>query len=112
MPHRDFPSDPRTIPLGERRAWATRLAEAQRCWLQRLPALVEPPRPAPDFPAYLLETEPFRALLLAIGEARTRDQLPTAVADELQHFVDAFRDYLRTDSGEELFAHERHSRAG
>lgn len=112
MPHSDFPSDPRAIPLGERRAWASRLAEAQRSWLQRLPALLEPPAPAPDFPAFLLETTAFRSLALAIGEARSRTQLPTAVADELQRFVDAFRDYLRTDSGEEVFARDRHNRAG
>lgn len=112
MPHSDFPSDPRAIPLGDRRAWASRLAEAQRSWLQRLPALLEPPAPAPDFPAFLLETSPFRPLMAAIGEARTRAQLPTAVADELQRFVDAFRDYLRTDSGEEVFSRDLHSRAG
>lgn len=112
MPHNDFPSDPRAIPLGERRAWASRLAEAQRSWLHRLPALLEPPVPAADFPAFLLETAAFRSLALAIGDARTRAQLPTAAADELQRFVDAFRDYLRTDTGEEVFVRDRHNRAG
>jgi len=112
LAHLDFPSDPRSIPLGERRQWASRLAGAQRTWLQRLPALLEPPSPAPDFPAFLLETPPFRGLALAVGEARTRAQLPTAVADELQRFADAFCDYLRTDSGEQVFGVERHNRAG
>jgi len=59
-----------------------------------LPALVEPPAPNSNFPAFLLETEPFAPLRRAIGDARTSAELDTATADQLQRFVDRYRDYL------------------
>jgi hypothetical protein len=98
-----FPTDPRSLTLPERAAWHKRLLPAQRAWAARLPDLVEPPAPGQDFPAFLLETPAFLQLNRRIGEATARAQLPVAVADELQHFVDVYRDYLRTAAGEEVF---------
>lgn len=100
----DFPSDPRLLPLAERQRWARRLDQAQRHWLQRLARLVEPPAPLADFPAFLLETPPFRDLHRRLGDARLLRQLPVATADELQRFVDAYREYLRSSAGEQSFA--------
>jgi hypothetical protein len=97
-------SDPRALSLPERRSLAKSMRSAQQAWQRRLADLVEPPAPAEDFPAFLLETPAFRELNRRIGEASRRSQLPIAVADELQHFVDAFRDYLRTCAGEDVFA--------
>lgn len=102
-PAAGFPCDPRSLSLTERRAWLQQLLPAQRAWMARLPDLVEPPAPGGDFPAFLLETPPFLDLNRRIGEATARAQLPLAVADELQHFVDAFRDYLRTAAEPEVF---------
>lgn len=98
-----FPRDPRSLTLPERAAWRQRLHDAQSAWQERLPQLVEPPAPGPDFPAFLLETPPFQELNRRIGEASRRAQLPVAVADELQHFVDVYRSYLHTRNGEEVF---------
>lgn len=100
----DFLADPRAITLQERRAIQSQQAEAQQLWLQRLQGLCEAPPPAADFPAYLLATPAFAELAARIGTATTRRQLPLAVADELDWFVAAFRDYLRTVEGEDVFA--------
>jgi hypothetical protein len=106
----DFLADPRAIGLAERRATATRMHREQRAWLERLRALVEGPAPGADFPAFLLATPPFAKLALRLGTATTRAELPTETADELERFVDAFRDYLRTDVGEDVFAKARSGR--
>lgn len=101
-PTRDFPADPREPDLLARRQWQQRLAAQQRQWLQRLTALAEP-QPAGDFPAFLLATPPFDTLRTRLASATRRTDLSTALQDELDHFVDAFRDYLRTDQGEQVF---------
>jgi hypothetical protein len=103
MDRSDFPSDPRTLSLPERRQWCRRLDGAQRTWQQRLRDLAEV-RPDPGFPAFLLATPPFAGLAARIGCAAARRDLPVGVADELDRFVDAFRDYLRTSAGEDVFA--------
>ncbi|GAB4162128.1 MAG: hypothetical protein Fur0037_28490 [Planctomycetota bacterium] len=95
-PGEEFPHDPRSLDLEERRAWCARLAHAQRHWIRRLPGLVEPPPPESDFPAFLLATGAFEELRKGIGDATRRAELPTDVADELQWFVDSYRDYLRS----------------
>jgi hypothetical protein len=99
-----FPHDPRALPLAERRVFRQRLHADQQHWLERLRRLVEPPAPDRDFPAFLLALPPFAALRRAIGDATDRRQLPTAVADELDHFAGAYRDYLKTCAGEDQFA--------
>jgi len=101
-PASSFPSDPRSLSLGERAVWLRRLGDQQRRWQQRLLLLAEP-APAADFPAFLLATPSFAGLVARIGGADRRAGLPTAVADELDHFVVAYRDYLRTDAGEDAF---------
>ena len=57
-----------------------------------------------DFPAFLLATPPFQELANRLLKAKTRSQLPPATADELDWFVAAFRDYLRTCAGEDVFS--------
>lgn len=99
----DFPSDPRSLPLPERLAWRDRLQHAQGHWSARLRALTDP-APGGDFPAFLLATPPLRGLVQRLGPARRRADLPTGVADELDRFVDAYRQYLRTCAGEDVFA--------
>jgi hypothetical protein len=100
----DFLADPRAITLQERRATAVRLAQDQQHWLQRLQGLCEAPPPERDFPAFLLATPAFAELAARLGTATARRQLPLAVADELDWFVAAFRDYLRTVDGEDVFS--------
>jgi len=102
-----LPADVRALDLAQRQALRQQFDGAQRAWLPRLTQLVEPPPPAPDFPAFLLETAPFAALRQAIGNARQRAELSTAVREDVQCFVDAFRDYLRTTQGEDAFTGRR-----
>lgn len=99
--------DPRDLDLETRRALAREMAAAQSAWLTRLPDLVEPPAPAADFPAFLLETAPFAGLRAAIGDARRATDLRPGVREELQWFADRYRDYLRTTEGEVAFAPSR-----
>jgi hypothetical protein len=103
----DFLADPRAITLEERRATASRLHREQAQWLDRLNGLVEGPKPEPDFPAFLLATSPFNELARRLGTANNRSQLTAVVADELDWFVQAFADYLRTCDGEDAFAGSR-----
>lgn len=107
----DFLCDPRAISLDERRATASRMHREQQVWLERLQALAEAPKPSKDFPAFLLATQPFADLAQRLGTATQRSQLPTQVADELDWFVQAFADYLRTDEGEDAFVAPRRKRA-
>ncbi len=99
----DFLSDPRALSLDERVARQSRMHRDQSLWLQRLQALAEPPTPAKDFPAFLLATPPFAELAQRLRNATVRSQLSGPVADELDWFLHAFRDYLRTCDGEDVF---------
>lgn len=100
----DFLADPRAITLQQRRATKKSLHREQATWLEHLRALAEAPKPEDDFPAFLLATPPFQDLAGRLGRARTRAQLPPATADELEWFLAAFRDYLRTCDGEDVFS--------
>lgn len=95
-----FPRDPRILDLDERRRWQRTMASAQRRWLDRLRRLCETP-PAADFPAFLLDTEAMAPLAERLGTSDRRSDLPVDVADELDWFADAYRDYLRTCDGED-----------
>jgi len=86
--------DPWSLDLKERLGLLTMFATSQERWLRRLPDLVEPPTPTATFPAFLLDTEHFAWLADAIGTAGSSDDLDTATADQLQRFVDHYRDYL------------------
>lgn len=99
----DFLADPRNLSLEARRATAAGMHAAQSRWLARLQLLIEPPALDSDFPAFLLATPPFADLARRLGQAHLRAQLPAADADELDWFVHAFRDYLRTCDGEDVF---------
>jgi len=85
--------DPWSLTRPEREALRTERSASQAKWMSRLPELVEPPAPEASFPAFLLDTERFASLREAIGDARSRRELDTATADELQRFVDCYRDY-------------------
>jgi hypothetical protein len=97
-------TDPRALPLQARLAARNRMQREQSFWLARLEALAEPPRPGQDFPAFLLATQPFAALAGRLRGATARAQLPAAVADELDWFLRAFGDYLRSCDGEDVFS--------
>ena len=103
----DFLADPRTLSLEERHRAKRRYAREQAAWLGRLGVLAEAPRPDDDFPAFLLATAPCPGLARRPGRAVSRQDMPPAVADELDWFVRAFADYLRTDEGEDAFAESR-----
>jgi len=105
----EFLSDPRVLPLAERRDLATLHATEQAQWLDRLSRLCEPPVLDEQFPAFLLALPPFAELGNRIGAAQQRLQLSTEVADELDWFARAFADYLHTDQGEDAFAGDRRS---
>ncbi len=98
----NLPTDPRALSLADRRALGQLLHAENRHWLERLDALAEP-RPDRDLPAFLLATPAFAGLALRIGTARRRRELATATADELDRFVEAYRYYLRTCAGEDVF---------
>jgi hypothetical protein len=100
----DFLADPRAITLQQRRATSIRMHAEQSHWLIRLRKLAEAPLPADDFPAFLLATPPFAELTHRIGRANRRAELAPATADELDWFLAAFRDYLRTCDGEDVFS--------
>jgi len=100
----DFLADPRTLTLAERAATMARMGREQAHWLHRVRQLAEGPAVGDHFPAFLLATPPFAGLARRIGSSRTRAQLATGVADELDWFVQAFADYLRTRDGEDSFA--------
>jgi hypothetical protein len=100
----DFLADPRAIGLAARHRVLARMRREQEWWLARLQQLAEPPAPDRDFPAFLLALPPFGDLARRLARASARHDLPVAVADELDWFVRAFRDYLRTDAGEDVFS--------
>ncbi|MCB9878633.1 MAG: hypothetical protein H6835_13630 [Planctomycetes bacterium] len=103
----DFLSDPRTPTLEERRELHDRLLREQQMWLHRLRHLAEGAPPEDDFPAFLLATQPFADLATRLGRASSRGDLDAAAADELDWFLRAFADYLRTQDGEDVFAEPR-----
>lgn len=107
----DFLADPRALSLQARRATATRMHREQALWLARLQRLAEPPTPDRDFPAFLLATPLFADLAHRLGDIQDRAGLPVAVADELDWFVAAFRAYLRSSDGEDVFADDQRLRA-
>ncbi len=86
--------DPWSLPMCDRRRLCDQHATTQQAWLPRLGRLVEPPAPGDSFPAFLLELPPFARLKRAIGDANQAIDLDVGTADELQHFVDRYRDYL------------------
>jgi hypothetical protein len=86
--------DPWSLERDQRLELEAALAGSQAHWQPRLAALLEPPRLAPTFPAFLLATTPFRHLADGIGQARRPGELDTGTADQLQRFVDRYRDYL------------------
>jgi hypothetical protein len=86
--------DPWSLPATDRERLRRRHETAQRRWLDRLRRLVEPPAPDEGFPAFLLDLPPFARLARDIGEARGLGDLDVGTADELQRFVDRYRDYL------------------
>lgn len=100
----DFLADPRAITLQERRATAALRQRDQDHWHQRLQQLSDGAVLAPDFPAYLLATSAFASLANHLQSAQHRHQLPAAVRDELDWFLVAFANYLRTVDGEDAFA--------
>jgi hypothetical protein len=100
----DFLADPRAIGLPERHQVLAGMRREQALWLERLQHLTEAPKPERDFPAFLLATPPFHDLARRLARAAARAQLPPATADELDWFVRAFRDYLRTADGEDAFS--------
>lgn len=97
-----FPRDPRDLDLAARRAWRDRLGESQRDWMGRITKLAEAP-PASDFPAFLLATESFAQLGARIASAPSRALADAQTLDELERFLDAFADYLRSDRNEAVF---------
>lgn len=94
----ELAADPWALDGATRRRLAHELAEAQAHWLARLTDLVEPPAPDASFPAFLIEAPQFASLRQAVGDARTARELDTATADQLQRFVDLYRDYLTDHS--------------
>lgn len=100
----DFFADPRALALPERLGVLAAMRREQAFWLDRLSTLAEPPRPERDFPAFLMATPPFADLAQKLLRTNQRAQLPLAVADELDWFLRSFRDYLRTDAGEDVFS--------
>ncbi len=107
----DFLADPRAITLQARRATCASMHDEQSHWLPRLQKLAEPPAPDRDFPAFLLATPHFADLARRIGDTTDRRKLPVAVADELDWFLEVFRDYLRTSDGEDVFSPDHRLRA-
>lgn len=103
-----FPKDPRAPSLDERRAYRRQLQLQQQHWLERLRPLSEPTL-ADDFPAFLLATPAFSELAERLGPATRRFGLPTETLDLLDHFIEAFADYLRTEDGEDEFSSRRAS---
>jgi len=100
----DFLADPRAITLQERRATAALQQRENNFWHTRLQQLSDGLVLAPDFPAYLLASPAFASLATALQRANTRLDLEPTVRDELDWFLVAFADYLRTVDGEDTFA--------
>jgi hypothetical protein len=89
--------DPWSLTPSERSELAASHWQAQQRWLPKLRRLVEPPAPDDAFPAFLLDLPPHRRLGAEIAAAATPADLDVGTADELQRFVDRYRDYLVGD---------------
>ena len=103
----DFLADPRTLTMAERQAARNQYDRDQGTWLGKLQTLAEAPKPASDFPAFLLATPTFADLANKLKNATTRSQLSVEAADELDWFVRVFADYLRSEEDEEVFPEAR-----
>lgn len=103
-----FPNDPRALSMAERRAFWHNPQMQQQQWLGQLRRLAEPAIDD-DFPAFLLATAPFAQLAGQLRGASHRSDLSLGVLDPLDHFIDAYRDYLRSADGEDDFANRRAS---
>ena len=99
----EFLADPRTLTMVERHAARDQYDRDQIDWLAKLRTLAEAPKPDDDFPAFLLATQPFAHLARKLKKTQERHQLSVDLADELDWFLRAFTDYLRTEEGEEVF---------
>ena len=84
--------DPWTLTHEERHALRNAFAEAQAHWLPIVTAIVEPPKPTHDFPAFLLGTDAFTGVRQAIEAAGTEPD--TGTQDLVQHFADQYRDFM------------------
>ncbi len=78
------------------------MGEQQHHWIARIVQLAEA-APLSDFPAFLLGVEPFAHLGARIANATSRATADTQTLDELERFLEAFADYLRTDRNESVF---------
>ena len=96
----DFLADPRNLTLAERHAARDEYDLDQAVWMTKLNLLVEQPKPASDFPAFLLATQPFADLAQKLNKVEGRKQLSTDLQDELDWFMRAFADYLRAEEGD------------
>jgi hypothetical protein len=104
----DFLADPRTLTLVERQSARDHYDHDHAAWQAKLQKLTEEPKPEDDFPAFLLATQPFVSLAKKLNKAESRNQLTAEAADELDWFVRAFADYLRTDQSVEIFPEAKH----
>ena len=85
--------DPWSLSDQERDELLRAMPKAQREWLGRIGSLVEPPTPDAYFPAFLLALPPFARL----AEKLLGPRPDTGARDELQRFVDRYRDWLGHD---------------
>ncbi|MEM7200852.1 MAG: hypothetical protein AAF628_11330 [Planctomycetota bacterium] len=91
--------DPWALTRAQRLRAFVEHAAAQEHWLPRLQALVEPPAPDAAFPAFLLDAPRYADLRAAVAGATSTKELDVGVADQLQRFVDLYRDYLAEPVG-------------
>lgn len=98
--------NPWALDHSERSQLMAAMAPYQTRWIAGLENLVEPPPIDDSFPAFLLETTPFKTLKSGIGECSHRNELETAVADQLQFFVDRYRSYMLDTDAEEITEHD------
>lgn len=94
--------------MAERHAARDQYDRDQAAWLTKLRSLAEPPKPDDDFPAFLLATQPFANLARKLTKIDSRQQLTVDIADEIDWFLRAFADYLRTEDGEQVFPETPH----
>lgn len=91
---RKLQDDPWSLTHRERRDVATALGRQQAFFNARIRELTEPPAIDDEFPGFLLESPRFAELAAQIRGAARREDLDTGSADELQRFVDHYRNYM------------------